>query len=68
MKPFEIRLAAEQQKNALHLRNLQAFIANRERFDRLTLDEQTDLCRQAEVMAELDEILTRRLTRRNIPV
>lgn len=68
MKPFEIRLAEEHHRNAVHLRNLRSFIANYERFSRLSAEEQADLCEQVEVMAALDAILSRRLERRNIPV
>ena len=68
MKAFEIRLAEHHERNARHLRNLQRFTDEGQRFGRLAPDEQKILKRQLVVMAELDEILTLRMKLHNIPV
>ncbi|MBD5258466.1 MAG: hypothetical protein K2L73_02235 [Muribaculaceae bacterium] len=68
MKKFEIRLAEQHRRNALHLKNLTAFIENPERFNKLAPEDQQLIQTQQALMARLDDVLEQRLRRLNIPV
>ena len=68
MKPFELRLAEQHARNARHVKNLSSFCADKSRFMRLDPVDQTLLLEQLEHMSALDEILTKRMKRLNIPV
>lgn len=68
MKPFELRLAELQCRNARHVKNLRAFIADKPRFDRLDPEDQTLLLEQLELMSALDEVLKVRCRRLKIPI
>jgi len=68
MKPFELRLAEQQSRNARHLKNLRLFADNQSRFMRLSPEEQSLIILQIEFMAQLDNILVSRMKLHNIPV
>lgn len=68
MKPFELRLAELHSRNARHVKNLRAFIADKTRFDRLDPEDQSLLLEQIQHMSALDEVLKVRMRRLKIPV
>lgn len=68
MKPFELRLAELHCRNARHVKNLRAFIADKPRFDRLDPEDQSLLLEQLQCMSDLDEVLKVRMRRLKIPV
>lgn len=68
MKPFELRLSELHCRNARHVKNLRAFIADKPRFDRLDPEDQSLLLEQLQCMSALDEVLKVRMRRLKIPV
>jgi len=68
MKPFEIRLAKDQNRNARHLENLRSFADDQSRFMHLSPEEQSLIALQIEFMAQLDNVLVARMKLHNIPV
>lgn len=68
MKPFELRLAQEHARLALHLRNLRNFMADEKRLSALGARQQRLLARQADIMAQYVAILEERLSLLNITV
>lgn len=68
MKPHELRLAQEHAREALHLRNLRAFIADQSRFNRLDKQQQALIIEQVDALSRYVEILEKRMALLNIPV
>ena len=68
MKPFELRLAQQHSQNARHVKNLRAFCDDHTRFSRLDPEDQSLILLQLEHMSALDDILSARMRRLNIPV
>ena len=68
MKPFELRLAQQHSQNARHVKNLRAFCDDHTRFSRLDPEVQSLILLQLEHMSALDDILSARMRRLNIPV
>lgn len=68
MKPFELRLAQEHARLALHCKNLAHFIADGTRSSRLDEEHKELLKEQLAVMGKYLSILERRMALLNIPI
>lgn len=67
MKPHELRLAQQHTRNRCYLQNLDGFI-NSPRFQSVPPKDQQLILRQAQVMSDLDHVLTARMKSLNLPV
>lgn len=67
MKPHELRLAQQHTRNRCYLQNLDGFI-NSPRFMSVPPKDQELMLRQAQVMSDLDHVLTARMKSLNLPV
>ncbi len=68
MKPFELRLAQEHLQSSRRLKNLDAFIGDKSRFERLPVEHQNLMLEQAEHLARYVRVLEKRLKILGIPV
>lgn len=68
MKPFELRLAQEHLKSSRHLKNLEAFINDLSRFDRIPHEQRTLMLEQVDLLRRYVKVLEKRLENLGIPV
>ena len=68
MKPIELRLAQEHLKASRHLKNLETFIGDSSRFDRIPVMQRTLMLRQKDMLRQYVDILEKRLENLGIPI
>lgn len=68
MKPFELRLAQEHLKSSRHLKNLEAFINDPSRFDRIPSEQRTLMLEQVDLLRRYVKVLEKRLENLGLPV
>lgn len=68
MKPFELRLAQEHLKSSRHLKNLEAFIGDPSRFDRIPSEQRALMLEQVDLLRQYVKVLEKRLENLGIPV
>lgn len=68
MKPFELRLAQEHLKASRHLKNLETFIGDNARFDRIPIEQRNLMLKQADLLRQYVDILEKRLENLGIPI
>lgn len=68
MKPFELRLAQEHLKSSRHLKNLEAFINDSSRFDRIPYEQRALMLEQVDLLRRYVKVLEKRLENLGIPV
>ena len=68
MKPFELRLAQEHLKSSRHLKNLEAFINDPSRFDRIPYEHRALMLEQVDLLRRYVKVHEKRLKILGIPV
>ena len=68
MKPFELRLAQEHLKSSRHLKNLEAFINDQSRFDRIPYEQRALMLEQVDLLRNYVRVLEKRLKNLSIPI
>lgn len=68
MKPFELRLAQEHARLAVHCKNLSNFIHDKSRIERLGVEHRALLTEQLAIMEQYLAVLERRMSLLNIPI
>lgn len=68
MKPFELRLAQEHLKASRHLKNLDAFINDTVRFNRVSEEQSSLMLKQSDLLFQYVDVLEKRLENLGIPI